>query len=80
MVEVAKALHHKADLIIMDEPTSALSVREIDDLFAIIDELKASGVSIVYISHHLEETFAVSDRITVLRDGRLRGPTRHRRA
>lgn len=69
MVEVAKALHHKSDLIIMDEPTSALSVREIEDLFDIIRELKASGVSIVYISHHLEENFAISDRITVLRDG-----------
>ena len=69
MVEVAKALHHKSDLIIMDEPTSALSVREIEDLFDIIRELKASGVSIVYISHHLEENFVISDRITVLRDG-----------
>lgn len=70
MVEVAKALHHRSDLIIMDEPTSALSVREIADLFAIIEELKASGVSIVYISHHLEENFEISDRVTVLRDGR----------
>ncbi len=70
MVEVAKALHHRADLIIMDEPTSALSLREIEDLFAIIRQLKAQGVSIIYISHHLEETFEVSDRITVLRDGR----------
>ncbi len=69
MVEVAKALHHKADLIIMDEPTSSLSIREIDYLFAIISELKQAGVAIVYISHHLEETFAVADRITVLRDG-----------
>lgn len=70
MVEVAKALHHRADLIIMDEPTSALSIREINDLFAIIRELKANGVSIIYISHHLDEAFEVSDRITVLRDGR----------
>ncbi len=69
MVEVAKALHHKADLIIMDEPTSSLSIREIDYLFAIISELKQAGVSTVYISHHLEETFAVADRTTVLRDG-----------
>ncbi|MBI5668179.1 MAG: sugar ABC transporter ATP-binding protein [Chloroflexi bacterium] len=70
MVEVAKALHHRSDLIIMDEPTSALSVREIEDLFAIIRELKAQGVSIVYISHHLDEAFEITDRITVLRDGR----------
>ncbi len=70
LVEVAKALHQHADLIIMDEPTSALAIREINDLFAIIRELKANGISIVYISHHLEETFAVADRTTVLRDGR----------
>jgi ribose transport system ATP-binding protein len=70
MVEVAKALHQKADLIIMDEPTSSLSIREINDLFAIVKELKEAGVAIVYISHHLEETFAITDRITVLRDGR----------
>lgn len=73
MVEVAKALHHKADLIIMDEPTSALSVREIEDLFAIIRELQAANVAIIYISHHLDEAFAVSNRITVLRDGRYTG-------
>ncbi len=71
MVEVAKALHQRADLIIMDEPTASLSRREINDLFAIIQELKAQGVAIVYISHHLEEAFEISDRITVLRDGRL---------
>ncbi len=70
MVEVAKALHQQADLIIMDEPTSSLSIREINDLFAIVKELKEAGVAIVYISHHLEETFAIADRITVLRDGR----------
>jgi ribose transport system ATP-binding protein len=69
MVEVAKALHHNADLIIMDEPTSSLSIREIEYLFGIIEELKAAGVAIIYISHHLEEAFAVADRITVLRDG-----------
>ncbi len=73
MVEVAKALHHKADLIIMDEPTSALSVREIEDLFGIIRELQAAGVAMIYISHHLDEAFAVSNRITVLRDGRQAG-------
>lgn len=70
MVEVARALHHKSDLIIMDEPTSALSMREIDELFGIIRQLRETGVSIIYISHHLDETFELSDRITVLRDGR----------
>lgn len=71
MVEVAKALHYQADLIIMDEPTAALSLPEIANLFTIIRQLRASGVAIVYISHHLEETFEISDRTTVLRDGRL---------
>lgn len=70
MVEVAKSLHYRADLIIMDEPTSALSLHEIDDLFAIIRDLKANNVSVIYISHHLDEAFVLSDRITVLRDGR----------
>jgi ribose transport system ATP-binding protein len=69
MVEVARALHHRSDLIIMDEPTSALSINEINDLFDIIRDLKRSGVSVIFISHHLEEAFAISDRITVLRDG-----------
>ncbi len=70
MVEVAKALHQQAKLIIMDEPTSSLSIREIHDLFGIVRELRSQGVSVVYISHHLEETFELADRITVLRDGR----------
>jgi ribose transport system ATP-binding protein len=70
MVEVAKALHQKAELIIMDEPTSSLSINEINDLFSIVRELKSQGVAIIYISHHLEEAFELSDRITVLRDGR----------
>ncbi len=69
MVEVAKALRHESDLIIMDEPTAALSLREIDNLFEIIRELKAHGVAVIYISHHLEEAFKVCDTITVLRDG-----------
>ncbi|MEZ4771084.1 MAG: sugar ABC transporter ATP-binding protein [Caldilineales bacterium] len=71
MVEVAKAIYHKADLIIMDEPTSSLSIREINDLFDIVRELKEQGVSVTYISHHLEEVFQISDRTTVLRDGQL---------
>ena len=70
MVEVAKALHLQAHLIIMDEPTASLSKREIDDLFQIVGDLKRQGVSIIFISHHLEETFEISDRTTVLRDGR----------
>jgi ribose transport system ATP-binding protein len=71
MVEVAKALLEKADIIIMDEPTASLSLREIEDLFQIVRELKSHGVSTIFISHHLDEAFELSDRITVLRDGQL---------
>ena len=71
MVEVAKALLHEADIIIMDEPTASLSLREIADLFTIVNELKSHGVSTIFISHHLDETFELSDRTTVLRDGEL---------
>jgi ribose transport system ATP-binding protein len=69
MVEVAKALLHEADIIIMDEPTASLSLREIADLFTIVRELKSHGVSTIFISHHLDEAFELSDRTTVLRDG-----------
>ena len=69
MVEIAKALSLNAKLLIMDEPTSALSKNEIDQLFSVIQSLKAKGVSIIYISHHLEEVFEICDRGTVLRDG-----------
>jgi len=71
MVEIVKALSHKSELIIMDEPTSALSEREADTLFQIIKRLKSAGVAVVYISHRLEEIFRIADTITVLRDGRL---------
>jgi ribose transport system ATP-binding protein len=71
MVEVAKALLHEADIIIMDEPTASLSPREIADLFTIVNELKDHGVSTIFISHHLNEAFELSDRTTVLRDGQL---------
>lgn len=70
MVEVAKAISLDARILIMDEPTSALTEREIAELFARIRQLKESGVSIVYISHRMEELFEIGDRVTVLRDGR----------
>jgi ribose transport system ATP-binding protein len=70
MVEVAKALSLDARVLIMDEPTSALTASEIKELFATIARLKARGVGIVYISHRMEELFAIGDRVTVLRDGR----------
>ena len=69
MVEIAKALHTKATVIIMDEPTSAISDKEADQLFSIIATLKAEGKTIAYISHKLEELFMISDRFIVLRDG-----------
>lgn len=71
IVEIAKALAQNAEILIMDEPTSALSTSEVDILFEMIDELKAHGVTIVYISHRLEELLQIGDYITVLRDGRL---------
>jgi ribose transport system ATP-binding protein len=69
MVEIAKALGMNARIIIMDEPTSSLTAGESQHLFQIIHKLRADGIGIVYISHRMEEVLALSDRITVLRDG-----------
>jgi ribose transport system ATP-binding protein len=69
VVEIAKALSLKADIIVMDEPTAPLTGSEVDRLFDIIRNLKAGGVSVAYISHRLEELHEVADRVTVLRDG-----------
>ena len=69
MVEIAKALSIHARVLVMDEPTSALTAKEIDELFRIIDQLREEGCGIVYISHRLEELSHVADRVTVLRDG-----------
>jgi len=84
MVEIAKALALNAKVIIMDEPTSSLTVGESEHLFEIIRQLKSEGIGIIYISHRMEEVLALSDRITVLRDGRyvgdlLRGDATHER-
>lgn len=70
MIEIAKALMTDAKVIIMDEPTAALTEREISKLFDVISSLKKAGVSIVYISHRMEEIFSICDRITVMRDGK----------
>ncbi len=69
LVEIAKALALKSDILIMDEPTSALTETEVERLFRVIEKLRASGVTILYISHKMEEVFRLSDRITILRDG-----------
>jgi len=71
MVEIAKAISYDSKLVIMDEPTSAITEKEIEDLFKIIKWLKGKGVSIIYISHKLDEIFRIADEITVLRDGEL---------
>ncbi|MBB5496642.1 sugar ABC transporter ATP-binding protein [Paraburkholderia sp. MM5384-R2] len=73
LVEIAKALAHDARVLILDEPTSALSAAEVDVLFRVIAELKAQGVAIVYISHRLEELIRIGDYIAVMRDGRITG-------
>ena len=70
MVEIARALSMKSRLIVMDEPTSALSRTEVEKLFAIIRALKRDGISTIFVTHRLEEVFEISDRYTVLRDGR----------
>jgi ribose transport system ATP-binding protein len=70
IVEIAKALSHNIKLLILDEPTAPLTNVEVDVLFNLINSLKEKGVSIIYISHRLEEIFEVCDRVTVLRDGK----------
>ena len=69
MVEIAKALSTHAKILIMEEPTSALTAREIEDLFRIIHNLREKGCGIVYISHRLEELQSIVDRVTIMRDG-----------
>jgi ribose transport system ATP-binding protein len=71
LVEIAKVLSRSARIIVMDEPTAALTDREITKLFEVIRTLKAGGAGIIYISHRLEELPAIADRVTVLRDGRV---------
>lgn len=73
LVEIAKAISYDSDVIIMDEPTSAIGEKNVEDLFRIIEVLKAKGKGIVYVSHRMKEIFTISDTITVLRDGRYIG-------
>jgi len=69
MVEIARALSHEAKVVIMDEPTSALTPKEVELLFAVIRRLKEMGKGVLYVSHKLDEVFSLCDRVTVLRDG-----------
>ncbi|HJR05767.1 MAG TPA: ATP-binding cassette domain-containing protein [Pyrinomonadaceae bacterium] len=73
LVEIAKALSQEARLLVLDEPTAALTDAEVETLFGILNNLRARGVGMIYISHKLDEVFRMSDRITVLRDGRTVG-------
>ncbi|GIK39818.1 MAG: ribose import ATP-binding protein RbsA [Chloroflexota bacterium] len=73
MVEIAKAISHKASLILMDEPTSALSSREVDALFALMRRLKERGVAVVFVSHRLDEVRQIVDRVIIMRDSRRVG-------
>ena len=69
IVEIAKAVSKNVKILIMDEPSAPLSVSEVEHMFEIIRQLKQKGVTIIYISHRLEEVFKISDRVSVLRDG-----------
>jgi rhamnose transport system ATP-binding protein len=72
-VEIAKALSQNARILIMDEPTAALTQHDVDQLFAIVRRMRERGVAVIYISHRLEEVFLLADRVTVLRDGQVVG-------
>jgi ribose transport system ATP-binding protein len=70
LVEIAKAISRNAKILIMDEPSAPLSASEVETMFMIIQQLKKKGVTVIYISHRIEELFRISDRVTVMRDGR----------
>jgi len=73
LVSIAKALTYKAQIIVMDEPTAAITKTEVDRLFKIMKDLKTHGVSVIFISHRIEEIYEVADRVTILRDGKKIG-------
>ena len=70
MIEIAKAVSYNAKIVVMDEPTSSLTEKEVEHLFRIIEKLKKQGVGIIYISHKMEEILKISDEVTVMRDGK----------
>ena len=69
LVEIARALHAKSKILVLDEPTTALSSRETERLFALIRQLRSEGIALIYISHRMAEVYELSDRVSVLRDG-----------
>ena len=71
LVEIARALSVNARVLIMDEPTAALSRGEVERLFGVINDLRAQNVAMMFVGHRMEEIYRVADRMTVLRDGRL---------
>ena len=73
LVEIARTLHQQSDIVIMDEPNSALNAHESERLFEILRRLRERGLTVIYVSHRLEEVFEISDRITVVRDGQYQG-------
>lgn len=73
LVEIAKAIHKKCKVLIMDEPSASIAIAEVENMFRIIRKLKKDGVTIIYISHRIEEVFQISDRVSVMRDGHYVG-------
>lgn len=80
LVEIIKAISAEAKIVVMDEPTSSLSQGEVEILFGIIQLLQKKNIGIIYISHRLEELFAITDRIVVLRDGKMVGDIKTKEA
>ena len=79
LVEIARALHAKSKILVLDEPTTALSSRETERLFALIRQLRSEGIALIYISHRMAEVYELSDRVSVLRDGSYVGTLDRRR-
>ena len=75
-VEIVKALYRQADILILDEPTAVLTPQESQELFKIMKDLAAQGVSIIFITHKLKEVFAVADNIVIMRGGKVVGTTK----
>ena len=70
LVEIARAIRQRARVLVLDEPNSALSRRESERLFEVVRQLRAEGVTVIYVSHHLREVLDLADRVTIMRDGR----------